>query len=101
MIEGRVAVVLCAAGTTTVNLTTTLSPDGILVNNPTKIYTFNDKLVGGAYNNIAVNQNITSQFRGVDNVNYLHNDSVPDNVTTTSNITSLIKKTSDCRWSWL
>lgn len=24
-----------------------------------KIYTFNDKLVGGAYNNIAVNQNIT------------------------------------------
>jgi autotransporter-associated beta strand protein len=30
-----------AAGTTTVNLTTTLSPDGILVNNPTKIYTFN------------------------------------------------------------
>ena len=24
-----------------------------------KIYAFNDKLVGGAYNNIAVNQNIT------------------------------------------
>ena len=40
----------------------------------------------------AVNQNITSLFRGVDNVNYLHNDSVSDNVTTTSNITSLIKK---------
>lgn len=32
--------------------------DQILSYDP-KIYTFNDKLVGGAYNNIAVNQNIT------------------------------------------
>lgn len=40
----------------------------------------------------AVNQNITSLFGSVDNVNYLYGDSAYDNVTTTRNITSLVKK---------
>ena len=40
----------------------------------------------------AVNQNIISLFCGVDNVNCLYSDSVSDNVTTTRNITSLVKE---------